>query len=120
MEFISNVWFCTTSGSWYVDADELEARVLGKEGRGTNPRITGMEEMRRLVEKKKELGERLMQQYAREYQEAAKKKKSGGLRLLEATARSGTTADKVSAFACLIEDNAIANVRSLDALLCEY
>ncbi|KAJ3686788.1 hypothetical protein LUZ61_015952 [Rhynchospora tenuis] len=105
------------SGSWHVDAAELEARVLGKEARGTKPRITGVEEMRRLAERKKELGERLMQQYTREYQEAAKKKKSGDLRLLEATARSGTTADKVSAFACLIEDNPIANVRSLDALL---
>ncbi|XP_078148825.1 protein SLOW WALKER 2-like isoform X1 [Carex rostrata] len=105
------------SGTWYVDADELEARILGKEGRGTKPRITGVEEMRKLVERKKELGEKLMQQYTREYQETARKKKSGDLRLLEATARSGTTTDKVTAFACLVQDNAIANVRSLDALL---
>lgn len=103
-----------------MDADELEARILGKEGRGTKPRITGVEEMRKLVERKKELGERLMQQYTREYQETARKKKSGDLRLLEATARSGTTTDKVTAFACLVQDNAIANIRSLDALLCEY
>lgn len=108
------------SGSWYVDADELEGRVLGKEAMGTKPKVTGVEELRRLVERKKELGERLMKQYTREYEEMARKKKSGDLRLLEATARSGTTTDKVSAFACLVEDNPIANVRSLDALLCKY
>jgi ribosome biogenesis protein MAK21 len=114
------MFFCTISGIWYVDADELETRVLGKEARSTNPQITEVEEMRRLVERKKEMGERLIQQYSIEYQEAARKKKSGDFRLLETTTRSGTTADKVSAFACLVEDNAIANVRSLDALLCEY
>jgi hypothetical protein len=37
--------------------------------------------------------------------------------MLLATQRSGTNADKVSAFSVLIGDNPVGNLRSLDALL---
>lgn len=106
------------SGQWYVDADELEVKVLGKEGRKKVANVKGVEELRALVAKKKELGERLMDQYTKEYEAA--RKKSGDMKLLEMTTRSGTSADKVSAFTCLVEDNPIANLRSLDALLGKF
>ncbi|KAJ3692481.1 hypothetical protein LUZ60_012831 [Juncus effusus] len=101
------------SGNWYIDLDQLESKLLTKPTKPTIP-IT---EMQNLVTKNKELGERLLKQYTSEYEESARKRKSGDLRLLETSARSGTTNDKVSAFACLVEDNPIANLRSLDALL---
>ncbi|KAJ0981070.1 hypothetical protein J5N97_009325 [Dioscorea zingiberensis] len=102
------------SGQWYVDADELEIKVLGEEGRRKVPAL-GIEGLKVLAAKKKEIAEMLMEQYAKDYDVSRRKK--GDLRLLEMTARSGTSADKVSAFTCLVEDNPIANIRSLDALL---
>ncbi|ONK75213.1 uncharacterized protein A4U43_C03F14530 [Asparagus officinalis] len=112
---LSLVKASSLSGQWYVDADELEVKVLGKEGRKKVANVKGVEELKALVAKKKELGERLMEQYTKEYEVA--RKKSGDMKLLEMTTRSGTSADKVSAFTCLVEDNPIANLRSLDALL---
>ncbi|KAJ6825990.1 CCAAT/enhancer-binding protein zeta [Iris pallida] len=102
------------SGQWYADADELDRKVLGEEG-GRGPGAKGVEEAKALAGRKRELGVRLMEQYTREYE--ATRRKSGDMRLLETTARSGTSADKVSAFTCLVEDNPIANLRSLDGLL---
>lgn len=107
------------SGQWYVDADELESRVLGEEGKKKVVEgVKGVEELKGLVVKKRELGERLMEQYTKEYE--AGRRKNGDMRLLEMTARSGTSADKVSAFTCLVEDNPLASLRSLDALLCKF
>jgi len=39
---------------------------------------------------------------------------------LISTQRSGTAADKVSAFSVLVGDNPVANLRSLDALLGKF
>ncbi|CAD5194896.1 unnamed protein product [Musa acuminata subsp. malaccensis] len=102
------------SGHWYLDAEELEAKVLGPDG---SKKVTnlGIGEFKKLVEKKKEVAERLLAQYTEDY--GSSRRKSGDMRLLEVTARSGTSSDKVSAFTCLVEDNPIANIRSLDALL---
>ncbi|XP_039127762.1 CCAAT/enhancer-binding protein zeta [Dioscorea cayenensis subsp. rotundata] len=102
------------SGQWYIDADELEIKVLGEEGRRKVPAL-GIDELKALVAKKREVAEGLMEQYSRDYDVSRRNK--GDMRLLEVTARSGTSADKVSAFTCLVEDNPIANMRSLDALL---
>ncbi|XP_072984339.1 protein SLOW WALKER 2 [Typha latifolia] len=102
------------SGQWYVDAEEMEEKVLGPEGRKKVAAL-GIDELKRLAARKKEVAERLMEQYALDYE--ASRRKKGDMRLLEMTARSGTSADKVSAFTCLVEDNPIANLRSLDALL---
>jgi len=101
------------SGQWYTDADELEARVLG--GRRQVPPAVGLQEMQGIVERKRELAEKLMAQYAREYD--AVRRGHGDLKLLEISAKSGTSADKVSAFTCLVEDNPIANMKALDSLL---
>lgn len=103
------------SGQWYTDAGELEVRVLG--GCKHVPPAVGLQEMQRMVEQKRELAERLMVQYAKEYD--AVKRGSGDQKLLEISAKSGTSADKVSAFTCLVEDNPIANMRALDCLLGE-
>ncbi|KAG2642794.1 hypothetical protein PVAP13_2KG215200 [Panicum virgatum] len=101
------------SGQWYADAGELEARVLG--GRKQVPPAVGLQEMQGMVERKRELAEKLMAQYAREYDTV--RRGHGDLKLLEISAKSGTSADKVSAFTCLVEDNPIANMRALDSLL---
>ncbi|CAN6210434.1 unnamed protein product [Urochloa humidicola] len=102
------------SGQWYTDADELEARVLG--GRKQAPPAVGLQEMQRMVERKRELAEKLMEQYSREYDTV--RRGHGDLKLLEISAKSGTSTDKVTAFTCLVDDNPIANMRALDSLLC--
>ncbi|XP_020198114.1 protein SLOW WALKER 2 [Aegilops tauschii subsp. strangulata] len=101
------------SGQWYADAAELEARVLG-DRKHAAPAV-GLQEMQRMVERKRELAEKLMAQYSREYDSV--RRGTGDLKLLEMSAKSGTSADKVSAFTCLVEDNPIANMRALDSLL---
>lgn len=101
------------SGQWYADAAELEARVLGD--RKHAPPAVGLQEMLRMVERKRELAEKLMAQYSREYDSV--RRGTGDLKLLEMSAKSGTSSDKVSAFTCLVEDNPIANMRALDSLL---
>lgn len=102
-------------GTWYVDAAELEAKVMGNEKK---IEVKNMEEWKKLVQKKRELGERLMAQYAQDYE--ASRGKSGDIRMLVTTQRSGTAADKVSAFSVMVGDNPVANLRSLDALLGKF
>jgi ribosome biogenesis protein MAK21 len=103
------------SGQWYADADELETKVLGDGKRA--PPAMGLQEMQRLVERKRELAEKLLAQYTREYDTG--RRGTGDLKLLEMSAKSGTSSDKVSAFTCLVEDNPLANMRALDSLLGE-
>ncbi|KAG9457617.1 hypothetical protein H6P81_002125 [Aristolochia fimbriata] len=101
------------SGQWYTDALELEIKVLGGEGKKVEAK--DLEEVKRLVSKKKELAERLMEQYSRDYE--VSRGKSGEMRMLETAQRSGTATDKVAALTCMVEDNPIANLKSLDALV---
>jgi ribosome biogenesis protein MAK21 len=103
------------SGQWYTDAEELEAKVLGNCKQ--MPPAVGLQEMQQLVARKRELAGKLMAQYAWEYDKVRRGK--GDLKLLEMSAKSGTSADKVSAFTCLVEDNPIANIRALDSLVGE-
>ncbi|CAI9114481.1 OLC1v1015212C1 [Oldenlandia corymbosa var. corymbosa] len=100
-------------GSWYVDAAELEEKVLANKDKKVV--IKNLDEWKNLVEKKKELGERLLSQYAGDYESS--RGKNGDIKMLMATQRSGTAADKVSAFSVMVGDNAVANLRSLDVLL---
>lgn len=102
-------------GAWYIDAEELEGKVMGNE---KNVDIKNVEERKKVVVKKRELGERLMAQYAQDYE--ASRGKSGDIRMLVTTQRSGTAADKVSAFSVMVGDNPVANLRSLDALLGKF
>lgn len=103
------------SAQWYVDADDLEMKVLGKE-RGS-VKALGMVELTGLVAKKKDLAGQLLQQYTQEYHFGRKKNRD--LVMVENAVRSGTTADKVSALTCLVEDNPIANLKAFDTLLRE-
>ncbi|KAJ8441160.1 hypothetical protein Cgig2_006989 [Carnegiea gigantea] len=100
-------------GSWYVDMDEQEVKVLG--GERTRLGIGNPDEWKSLVAKKKALGERLLAQYTLDNE--ASRGQGSDIKMLIATQRSGTAADKVSAYSVLIGDNPIANMKSLDALL---
>lgn len=100
---------------WYEDASDLEKKVFGAGGVPINRVGLGNE---RLFEEKRQLGDRLMWQYAKEYE--ASRGKSGDMKMLMASQRSGTAADKVSAFSFIIADNPVANLRSLDALLGKF
>ncbi|CAK7356462.1 unnamed protein product [Dovyalis caffra] len=102
-------------GVWHVDLMELEKKVLGEAGKGKLEVKMRLGEWKGFVEKKRELGERLMWQYGKDYEQGRGQK--GDIKMLVATQRSGTNADKVSAFSVLIGDNPVANLRSLDALL---
>ncbi|KAG5008950.1 hypothetical protein JHK87_017465 [Glycine soja] len=99
-------------GVWFEDMAELEGKVIG-EGKKVEVRDVG--EWKGFVEKKRELGERLMAQFVQDYESS--RGQSSDIKMLVSTQRSGTAADKVSAFAVLVGDNPIANLRSLDALL---
>ncbi|GAU39403.1 hypothetical protein TSUD_323510 [Trifolium subterraneum] len=99
-------------GVWFEDAAELEGKVIGE---GKKVEMKNLDEWKRFVEKKRELGERLMAQFAQDYEST--RGKSGDIKMLISTQRSGTAADKVSAFSVLVGDNPVANLRSLDALL---
>lgn len=61
------------------------------------------------MEKKKEMGERLLAQYAMDYESS--RGQSGDIKMLLTTLRSGAAADKVSAFSVMIGDNPTANLR---------
>ncbi|XP_061361888.1 protein SLOW WALKER 2-like [Gastrolobium bilobum] len=99
-------------GVWFEDAAELEAKVIGEEKK---VEIRNVEEWKGFVEKKREVCERLMAQYAQDYESS--RGQSSDIKMLVSTQRSGTAADKVSAFSVLVGDNPIANLRSIDALL---
>ncbi|KAM3379993.1 protein SLOW WALKER 2 [Capsicum galapagoense] len=131
-EVDNNLWNTTTQGKyksmpklplvkasalgvWYVDAAELEEKVLGSEKKKKIPEFKNVDEWKSKVEKKKELGKRLLSQYAQDYESS--RGQSGDIKMLLTTLRSGTAADKISAFSVMIGDNSIANLRSLDALL---
>ncbi|KAL3528550.1 hypothetical protein ACH5RR_007872 [Cinchona calisaya] len=102
-------------GVWYVDAADLEEKVIGRRDGKSKVEIKNLQEWKVLVEKKKELGERLLAQYARDYENS--RGQSGDIKMLIATQRSGTAVDKVSAFSVMVGDNTVANIRSLDVLL---
>ncbi|KAL6568326.1 hypothetical protein OROHE_004010 [Orobanche hederae] len=102
----------TALSVWYNDAAELEEKLIGKD---TKLEVNNVEEWKVLVEKKKGLGERLLAQYAQDY--LFSRGQHGDIKMLFATQRSGTAADKVSALSVLIGDNAVANLRSIDSLL---
>ncbi|XP_073142319.1 protein SLOW WALKER 2 [Henckelia pumila] len=99
-------------GVWYNDAAELEGKVIGDNKRAE---FNSAEEWNTLVEKKKELGERLLVQFTRDYDSS--RGKSGDIKMLVATQRSGTAADKVSALSVMVGDNPVANLRSIDTIL---
>ncbi|XP_047341248.1 protein SLOW WALKER 2 [Impatiens glandulifera] len=104
-----------TLGVWYVDAAELEEKVLGNDVKNKKAEFKNVQEWKGVVAKKKELAERLLAQYGADFQSSTAK--SGDIKMLLKTQRSGTASDKVSAFSVLVGENPIANIRSLDALI---
>ncbi|CAH2066927.1 unnamed protein product, partial [Thlaspi arvense] len=102
------------SSEWYNDAQELEEKVFGG---GDNKRVamTNKEDLKGVVEKKRELGERLMWQYAEDF--VTSQGKTGDMKMVISAQKSGTVADKITAFEIMVGENPIANMRSLDALL---
>nr|XP_043625221.1 CCAAT/enhancer-binding protein zeta [Erigeron canadensis] len=105
----------STLGVWYEDAAELEANLIGTGAGRKKVEIKDVEEWKSLVQKKKEVAERLLAQYVIEYEKV--RGQSGDIKMVLATQRSGTGADKVSAFSVLVGDNPIANIRSIDQLI---
>lgn len=103
---------------WYADAGELEDKVIGSDSTNKIAEFKNVNEWKSKVEKKKELGERLLAQYAQDYESS--RGQSGDIKMLLTTLRSGTASDKISAFSVMIGDNPTANLRSLDALLGIY
>ncbi|KAL9157163.1 hypothetical protein ABFS82_09G127300 [Erythranthe guttata] len=99
-------------GVWYDDASKMEDEFIGKDKK---IEYKNVDEWKGLVKTKKELGERLLAQYAQEY--LSSRGQHGDIKMLIATQRSGTAADKVSALSVMIGDNAVANLRSVDLLL---
>ncbi|KAK1576257.1 hypothetical protein Q3G72_012416 [Acer saccharum] len=76
-------------GVWYVDAEELEKRVCGGGEERKKRVVVNFKE----VERKRELGERLLWQYVADYE--GSRGQTGDIKMLVATQRSGTAADKV-------------------------
>ncbi|KAK9048077.1 hypothetical protein SSX86_032960, partial [Deinandra increscens subsp. villosa] len=102
-------------GVWYDDAAELEEKLIGSGANRKKAEFKNVEEWKSLVEKKKELADRLLAQYVHDYEQS--RGQSGDIKMVLATQRSGTVTDKVSAHSVLIGDNPIANIKSLDSLL---
>ncbi|KFK41662.1 hypothetical protein AALP_AA2G156700 [Arabis alpina] len=103
------------SSEWYNDADEIEEKVFGGGDRRKVAVVVNKEEVKGLVETKRELGERLMWQYSEDF--VTSKGKSGDMKMVVSAQKSGTVADKITAFEIMVGENPIANMRSLDALL---
>lgn len=101
------------SGQWYSDLAELEGRVLAEDGKSVG--ASDLEVLKQLASEKRGLAERMLEQFSQDYE--GSRAKTGDMKMVAAAQRSGTAADKVAAFTCLVEDNPIANLRSLDALL---
>lgn len=99
------------SSEWYNDAAELEEKVFG----GRKVAVTNNEDLTGMVEKKRGLGERLIWQYAEDF--VTSKGKGGDMKMVISAQKSGTVADKITAFEIMVGENPIANMRSLDALL---
>ncbi|XP_058108729.1 protein SLOW WALKER 2 [Magnolia sinica] len=101
-------------GCWYVDEAELESKVLGNGGSGGSTKLD-VEKVRRLAEEKRRVGERLLVQYANEYEKVSMK--DGEMRMAKDMQKKGTAVDKVVASTTIVTANPIANLRSVDALL---
>lgn len=101
------------SGQWYSDLADLEGRVLAEGGKSVG--ASDLEVVKQLATEKRDLAERLLEQFSQDYE--GSRAKTLDMKMVAAAQRSGTATDKVAAFTCLVEDNPIANLRSLDALL---
>ncbi|KAF2594047.1 hypothetical protein F2Q70_00045325 [Brassica cretica] len=82
------------SSEWYNDAEELEEKVFSRK--------VAVGDVMGVVEVKREMGERLMWQYAEDF--VASKGKSGDMKMVISAQKSGTVADKITAFEIMLGD----------------
>lgn len=117
----SRLWSLLKSRPWYEataallstgDAYQTPA-VHSKQGSLINDNNT--EDRSKLVTELRKKGEDLMEKAAADYEKH--RGKDSDMRWLMIARRTGTTADRVAAFTVLIQDNPVANLKALDALL---
>ncbi|KAK9726865.1 hypothetical protein RND81_05G242300 [Saponaria officinalis] len=80
-------------GTWHVDQSVVEDKVLGVGGERKRMDVGDVEEWKKTVSKKKELGERLLAQYSVDYE--ASRGQSGDIKMLIATQKSAMVTSKV-------------------------
>ena len=104
------------SSPWFEALESLLESVRNNEKRG--PKSVGGEEWNELVNKAQRKGEEFMEKAAIEYEKL--RGKDSDMRWLMIARKTGTTADKVAALTVLLQDDPIANLKSLDSLLGIY
>ncbi|GBG69517.1 hypothetical protein CBR_g4353 [Chara braunii] len=104
-------------GVWYDVASTLVQQLIPREGEGGGSALQRREgvEWENLVEQKKREGEALMYVKMEEYER--EKAKDSDAKWLATVRQSGTSVDKVAAMTVAVQEDPIANIRSLDALL---
>lgn len=118
-KIISKVWSLLKSGPWFEATAALLATgesngALGIKDKQNSKNGNG-EEWSVLVAKARKKGDDLMEKASAEYEKS--RGKDSDMRWLMIARKTGTTADKVAAFTVLLQDNPVANLKSLDALL---
>jgi len=101
------------SSPWYANASSVEAKLVPADAKSsanlTKPALEA------LLQTKRQLAQRLMDQYVSEYEISSGK--SADMRMVSMAQKSGTTADKVAAITVLVQDNPLANIKALDTIL---
>ncbi|GAB4813011.1 hypothetical protein N2152v2_000057 [Parachlorella kessleri] len=83
----------------------------------TLPDGGGREAEPALVQAKKAAAEQLLQREEQAFEQSMGRRGEQDLRWLQQAKRSGTTQDKVAAMSVLVQESAVANLRSLDGLI---
>ena len=104
------------SSPWFEALESLLESVRNNEKR--DQKSVGGEEWNELVNKAQRKGEEFMEKAAIEYEKL--RGKDSDMRWLMIARKTGTTADKVAALTVLLQDDPIANLKSLDSLLGIY
>lgn len=101
------------SSPWHADAASVEAKLVPTDAKSAAHLTKPVWEA--LLQTKRQLAQRLMDQYVLEYE--ISRGKSADMRMVSMAQKSGTTADKVAAITVLVQDNPLANLKALDAIL---
>ncbi|KAI5063062.1 hypothetical protein GOP47_0021609 [Adiantum capillus-veneris] len=112
---LSRIMSLLKSGPWYEASPASIKMVSRNAAVGGADQTDGDLAWSALAAKVQKKGEELMEKVAAEYEKS--RGKDSDMRWLMMARKTGTTADKVAAFTVLLQDNAIANLRSLDSLL---
>lgn len=101
------------SSPWYASAATVEAKFVSTDANLSANLTKPAREA--LLQTKRQLAQRLMDQYVLEYE--ISKGKSADMRMVSMAQKSGTTADRVAAITVLVQDNPLANLKALDTIL---